>query len=137
MYLRDGAAQAILRAATLRYKLQTKRSTSPSHSILTPGRPVPAPGGVATGVPSVKSLTRPRKKSRRKRDSNQGSSALEEDALTTRPTRRSSYLNNEKHPNTPPPALPDSWHHRTSTGTGWPGVSILSLDEIEVAHATV
>ena len=33
-------------------------------------------------------MTRPRKKSRRKRDSNPGSSALEVDALTTRPTRR-------------------------------------------------
>ena len=32
-------------------------------------------------------MTRPRKKSRRKRDSNPGSSALEADALTTRPTR--------------------------------------------------
>ena len=33
-------------------------------------------------------MTRPRKKSRRKRDSNPGPSALEEDVLTTRPTRR-------------------------------------------------
>ena len=63
MYLRDGSAQTILSAATLRYKLQIKRSTSPSHSILTPGRPVPvltlsrqAPDRVATGVPIFKSL---------------------------------------------------------------------------------
>ena len=34
-------------------------------------------------------MTRPRKKSRRKRDSNPGSSPLEADALTTRPTRQS------------------------------------------------
>ena len=33
-------------------------------------------------------MTRPPKKSRRKRDSNLGSSALEADALTTRPRRR-------------------------------------------------
>ena len=33
-------------------------------------------------------MTRPRKKSRRKRDSNAGSSVLEADALTTRQTRR-------------------------------------------------
>ena len=50
----------ILRAATLSWKLQTKLSTSPSHSILTPGRPVPAltqvPGRLATGVPVFKSL---------------------------------------------------------------------------------
>ena len=52
-----------LRAATLRYKLQTKLSISPSHSMLTPGQPVPAltllhqaPGRVATGVPILKSL---------------------------------------------------------------------------------
>ena len=32
----------VLRAATLRWKLQIKLSTSPSHSILRPGRPVPA-----------------------------------------------------------------------------------------------
>ena len=37
-YLRDGSAQTILRAATLRWKLQIKLSTSPSHCILTPGR---------------------------------------------------------------------------------------------------
>ena len=36
----------------------------------------------------VTGMTRPRKKSRRKWDSNPGSSALEADALTTRPTRR-------------------------------------------------
>ena len=39
---RDGSAQTILRAATLRQKLQIQLSTSPTHSILTPGRPVPA-----------------------------------------------------------------------------------------------
>ena len=38
----------------------------------------------------VTSMTRPRKKSRLKRDSNPGSSALEADPLTSRPTRRSS-----------------------------------------------
>ena len=42
MYLRDGSAQTILRADTLRQILQIKLSSSPSHSILTPGRPVPA-----------------------------------------------------------------------------------------------
>ena len=42
VYLTDGSAQTILRAATLRQKLQIKRSTSPSHSILTSGRPVPS-----------------------------------------------------------------------------------------------
>ena len=59
----DGSVQIILRAATLRYKLQTKLSISPSHSILTPGQPVPAltlqhqaPGRVVTGVPILKSL---------------------------------------------------------------------------------
>ena len=63
VYLRDGSAQTIVRAATLRKKLQIKLSTSSSHSILTPGRPVPAltlerqaPGGVATGVLIFESL---------------------------------------------------------------------------------
>ena len=42
VYLRDRPAQTILRAATLRQKLQAKLSISPSHSILTPGQPVPA-----------------------------------------------------------------------------------------------
>ena len=44
-------------------KLQIQLSTSPSHSVLTPGRPVPAltlqcqaPGRVATGVPIFESL---------------------------------------------------------------------------------
>ena len=44
-------------------KLQIKLTTSPSHSILTPGQPVPAltvqcqaPGRIATGVPVFKSL---------------------------------------------------------------------------------
>ena len=41
VYLRDGSAKTIVRAATLRQKLQIKLSISPSHSILTLGRPVP------------------------------------------------------------------------------------------------
>ena len=43
VYLRDGSAQRILRAATLRWKLQDKLSISPSHSILTADQPVPVP----------------------------------------------------------------------------------------------
>ena len=57
VYLRDGSAQTILHAATLRLKLQIKVSISPSHSMLTLGQPVPlltllcqAPGRVAFGV---------------------------------------------------------------------------------------
>ena len=63
VYLRDGSARAILRAATLRYNLQIKLSISPSHGILTSGQQVPAltlcrqaSGRVATGVPILKSL---------------------------------------------------------------------------------
>ena len=63
VYLRDGSPHTSLRAATLRQKLHIKLSASPSHSIFTPGQPVPAltlerqaPGRVATGVPSLKSL---------------------------------------------------------------------------------
>ena len=47
------------------------------------------PGRVATWVPIFESLVwLDPKKSRRKQDSNPGSSTLEADALTTRPTRR-------------------------------------------------
>ena len=38
----QGRICSILRAATLRQKLQIQLSTSPSHNILTPGQPVPA-----------------------------------------------------------------------------------------------
>ena len=37
-FLRDGSAQAILRAATMRWKLSIKLAISPSNSILTPGQ---------------------------------------------------------------------------------------------------
>ena len=40
--LRDGAAHTAGRAATLRQKLHIKLAVSLSHSILTPGQPVPA-----------------------------------------------------------------------------------------------
>ena len=85
MYLRDESAQTILHAATLRQKLQIKLSTSPSHSIVTLGQPVPAltlycqaPGRVATGVPNFEVT---------QQDLNPGSSALKVDALTTGPLR--------------------------------------------------
>ena len=59
-----------LRAATLRQKLQTKLSTSPSHSILTPGRPVASTDPITPGAWqgshwsanfNVTDMTRPRK----------------------------------------------------------------------------
>ena len=40
MYLKDGSAQTVVCAVTLRSKLQIKLAISPSHSILTPGQPV-------------------------------------------------------------------------------------------------
>ena len=59
----EGSAQTIVLAAILRQKLHIKFVISPSHRILTPGQPVPAPtlqhqapGRVATGVPIFKSL---------------------------------------------------------------------------------
>ena len=94
-YLRDGSAQTILCTATLRQKLQTKLSISSSYSILTPGQPVPAltlqrqaPGRVGCQFLSHWYDLTP-EKSLCKRDSKPGSSALEADALTTRPMRRS------------------------------------------------
>ena len=59
--------------------------TSPSTDPITPGR-------VTTGVPIFYDSNP--EKSRRKRDSNPGSFALEADALTTRPTRRSGRTEN-------------------------------------------
>ena len=41
VYLRDGAAQATVCAATLRQKQQIKLATPSSHSILKPGQPIP------------------------------------------------------------------------------------------------
>ena len=59
---------------------------SPSADPITPGA---WQGSHWSANFQVTGMTRPRKKSCRKRDSNPGSSALEADALTTRPTRRS------------------------------------------------
>ena len=42
VYLWDGSAHKIVRAATLRWELQIELPISPGHSILTPGQPVPA-----------------------------------------------------------------------------------------------
>ena len=85
MYLRDGSAQTIVRAAKLRQKLQIKLATSPSHSIR------PAWQGSHWSAKIFKSgIDSTPKNSRHERDSNPGSFALEADSLTTRPTRRSS-----------------------------------------------
>ena len=96
VYLRDGSAQTILRAATLRqvagqtlHLIQSQYTdagpASPSADPITPGA---WQGSHWSANFEVTGVTRLRKKSRRKRDSNPGSSALEADALTTRPTRR-------------------------------------------------
>ena len=110
--LGDGSAQTILRAATLRQKLHIKLPIPPSHSILTQGQTVPAltlssqaPGRVATGVPIFNSLVwLDPEKSRRKRDSNPVSSALEADASTITPTRRyhQRKWSASRHHHTPP-----------------------------------
>ena len=60
--------------------------TSPSADPITPGA---WQGSHRSANFEVTGMTRPRKHPRRKRDSNPGPSALEADALTTRPTRRS------------------------------------------------
>ena len=62
----QGRIRSILLAATLRQKLQVKLSTSPSHSILTPGRPVLQPPGAWQGSHcgasfEVTGMTRPGK----------------------------------------------------------------------------
>ena len=90
------AAYECISGTDLLRHLQIKLFISPSHGIQTPGQPIPAltlyrqaPIRVATGLSIFKSLVRlDQEKSRRKRDSNPASSALEADALTTQPTRR-------------------------------------------------
>ena len=88
VYLWDGSPQTIVRAATLRQKLQIKFDTSFSHGILTPGRPVPvqtqASDRIATRVPIFKSLhgmTWPEKKSTANSGLEPRSVALLSDAL--------------------------------------------------------
>ena len=88
-------AQTILRAATLRQKLQTFHLTRPQDTDTGPTSPSTDPitpsawqGSHWDANFEVTCMSRPRKKSRRKRESNPGSSALEVDALITRPTRR-------------------------------------------------
>ena len=65
VYLRDGSAWIIARAATLRQKLQDKLVISACYSILMPGQPVLvltklhlALGRVAPRVPVVNALVR-------------------------------------------------------------------------------
>ena len=62
-YIRDGSAQAMVCAATLRPKLQIKLSISPSHNMLTQGQPVlrlalklKVTGREAISLPVIKSL---------------------------------------------------------------------------------
>ena len=80
--------------------MQIKPSISPSHSLLTPGQPLPAitlesqaPGRVAIGVPTFKSLLwlDPEKIPNEKVGIEPGSDTLQEDVLTARPTRRSPH----------------------------------------------
>ena len=66
--------------------------TSPSADPITPGA---WQGSHWSANFEVTGMTRPRKKSRRKRDLNPGPSALEADALTTRPTSRSTPGEND------------------------------------------
>ena len=127
--------------------MQTKLSISPSHSILTPGRPVSAltlyrqaPGRVATGVSilNITGIDSTPEKSRRKRDSNPGSSAPEADALTTRPTRRSQCWGSIPAFRTidlktgtlvVAPAMRLTLEARVNARSGLPGVRVLLLNE--------
>ena len=67
--------------------------TSPSADPITPGA---WQGSHWSTNFEVTGMTRPRKNPGAKRDSNAGSSALEADALTTRPTRRSRSRRNTR-----------------------------------------
>ena len=76
------------------------RPTSPSTDPLPPGA---WQGSHWSANSEVTGITRPRKKSRRKRKSNPGSSALEADTVTTRPTRRLSCTHLCTNPQTQQP----------------------------------
>ena len=86
VYLWAGCAWTIVRAATLRKKLQIKLSTSPTHNILTPGRQsksCPYNTRRLAGWPLECQFLRhwyystEKKFPRRKRESNPGSAALD------------------------------------------------------------
>ena len=97
MYLRDGSAQTVFTCCHTEIKVADQTFyltqsqytdtglTSPSADPITPGA-WQGSDWSANFLSHWYDLTP--KKSRRKRDSNPGSSALEADALTTRPTRR-------------------------------------------------
>ena len=95
MYLRNGSALTLTCCHTqievadptfyfTRSRYSDTGPTSPSTDPITPGA---WQASHRNANFNVTGMTRPRGKSRRKWDSNPGSSALEADALTTRPTR--------------------------------------------------
>ena len=95
VYLRDGSAHTILHTEievadrTFHLAQSQYADTGPTSPGTDPIAPGAWQGSPWSAIFEVTGMTRPRKKSRRKRDSNPGSSALEADAVTTRPTRRS------------------------------------------------
>ena len=98
VYLRDGSAQTILRAATTETEVadQSFNLTQSQHTDTGPTSPSAdpiTPGAWQGSQWSAKCLSHrydsTPEKSPRKRGSTPGSSALEADALTTRHTRRS------------------------------------------------
>ena len=90
VYLRDRSAQTILRAATLEIEVAdpTFYLTQSQYTDTRPTSPSADPVTLGAWQGSHWYDSTP-KKSRYKRDSNLGPCALEADALTTRPTRRS------------------------------------------------
>ena len=96
VYLREGSAQAILRAVVeaadqtfylTQWRYTDTGLTSPSDDPIAPGAWQDSHWSANS---EVTGMTRPKKKkkSRRKRDSHTGSSALKTAALITRPTRQ-------------------------------------------------
>ena len=91
VYLRDGSAQTTVRSATLRQKLQIKLAVSTSHSVLTPGRPVPITPDSWQGSQLFSQwydMTW-RKDPRPKLESNPALPLSRSDVFTGRPRRRS------------------------------------------------
>ena len=98
--------------------------TGPTSPSADPKGQAPGQGSHWSANFEVTGMTRHRKKSRRKWDSNPGPSALEADALTTRPTRRSEGRRMEI-ANVPPSELrsdlrlPDQYRHCYEGRLGW------------------
>ena len=135
VYLRDGSAQTIVRAATLRYKLQIKLSISPSRSILIPAFQFQCRRLAGFVCLLVGCLTSQQQASVSQGRICSGNFTCCHTEIEV--ADQTFYLTQSKYTDTGPtspgadPISPGAWHYSVSAGTGRPGVSILWLGEVE------